>query len=905
MTGLSSARPSEAPRLSWPTPVEVHVVTPGSRLLALRRIGVDAGSVAAVLVTVLVVCALVSGIVASLPALQRDALRAALHQLPTDELVVEVVSSYDVSASRQRDAEVREALDPLLAVAGGVVVRRTETVAHAEAGAERSWSFAAVTGGPDLVRPAEGRLPADVSGPVVEVAVPAGTLGGGAIGSRMTLVSPFDQSRVRVVLVGSWEPGPESRRAVGPVGPRSLLVTEAAFEALATRASSARWRAAPAIARLEPGHLGDLRATAASTDRAVATAAESLGTSLRVENPLVDVVDARVRELLAQRMLLLVPALMLLLLGAAAALLVAGALAENRREDETLLRSRGADRRQLLGPTTLEAVVLCVLGAGLGPLVAAAVVRIGGVRPELGPGAWGAGVAAALVCWAALVLPTTARAFGGDRGEQQSVERRRRRVLTSLLAVVLLMVALGAVAVVRLESFASTVAATSRWSGGVDPLLVAAPSLLLLALVTVLAVLLLPVLFRLTEWAVRTRGVVLALGTRSISRAPSRAVPLALAVALIAGGVAFATVQRASQQEAREARASYETGSDIRVVTPPPARRADVGHELADLAGLPGVRDVSGVRRELEFVDDVGAELLVADLGGAVGREMVATSADPDSALERLSRSDEPRAQGVPVAVTEDLVEQAALEVGSVFELRVAGVPSTLHVVAVLPSLPTLAEGRAGVLLDSAALQAQLLDAVVTPGEWWLAVDEAYVDEVAAALEDRPDLAGRVLTRDGALRRLAADPGTGGAALADVMAITAVGAALVGGVFLTAVVVLRRRERESQAAALRALGASERDVTLTLATEYSLAAGGGVLAGAVAGVVTAGVALRATALGSGGQPLVPAPEVHVPWAEMLPLLALLLLVPVTALTVLTWLSRFRADGPEVKSGRWR
>jgi hypothetical protein len=330
-----------------------------------------------------------------------------------------------------------------------------------------------------------------------------------------------------------------------------------------------------------------------------------------------------------------------------------------------------------------------------------------------------------------------------------------------------------------------------------------------------------------------------------------------------------------------------------------------VQQERAELAGLPGVRDVSGVRRELDFVDDVGAEVLVADLAGAAGRDLVSTSPDPADTVASLGGGGESGGQGVPVAVTEDLVEQAALEVGSVFDLRVADVSATLRVVATLPALPTVPEGRAGVLLDSATLLEQAPDAVVTPGEWWLAVEDGYVDEVAAALGERPDLAGRVLTRDGALQRLAADPGTGGAALADVMAITAVGAALVGGVFLTAVVVLRRRERESQAAALRALGASEREVTMTLATEYTLATGGGVLAGVVAGVVTAGVALRATALGSGGRPLVPAPELHVPWAAMLPLLALLLLVPVTVLLVLAFAVRSRDEGSRSGEGRWR
>jgi len=867
------------------------VVTRDSWLIASRRAAVDTGSVSAVLVTVLVVCALVSGVVASLPAVQQQSLRAAMGGLEADETVVEVVSSYDAEDAAQHDRAVREALAPLVAPAGGVVVRQTETVSHEQGSGSGSWSFMAVSGSDELVSAVEGRLPDGSSGAPVEVAVRADEAAAPQVGDRLTLTSPLDGARVRALVVGSWRPGPDGRRALAEPSKPSLLVSDRTFERLAARASSVRWRAAPSFHLLEPEQLDETLSAAAGTERAVAAAAESQGATMRVENPLVEVLEARGRELMAQRMLLLVPALILLLLGAAGAALVAGALTQTRRGDEWLRRSRGAGRLQVVGPTVLEATVLCALGALGGPMVAATLVRIGGVRPALDPSAWTAGAVAALICWTALVAPAFAWAMTGDRGEPLSEERRRRRVLTSLLVGVLLMLALGVVAVMRLEGFSSAVADTTRWSGQVDPLMVASPALLLLALVTLLALVLLPALFRLVEQTVRTRGLVVALGTRSASRAPGKAVPLALAVALAAGGIAFATTGHASQGHAREARAAYEVGADVRVIAPPASRRSAALEERAELEGLPGVEEAAAVHRELDFVDDVGVELLVADLGGMVGREIARGLGDQRSVVELLRPSGS-TAEGVPVAVTQDLAERASLERGDAFELAVGDSRTALKVAGTLPVLPTLTGGRAGVLVDAETLSRHV-PGLGAPDEWWLVVDGPRLDSVVSSLRERPELAGGLLTREQALERLAADPGTGGAALTDVMAVTAVGSLLIGCVLLCSVVVLRRREREEQATFLRALGAADRDVTSTLATEYTLTTGSGVVTGALAGVLTAAVALHATSLGSGGQPLVPAPELQVPWPWTLSLLAVLLLAPMAALYVLTRLGTRR------------
>ncbi len=331
------------------------MITPGPRLVAVRRTSVDAGSVAAVLATVLVVCALVSGVVASLPSIQQESLRSAMGQLPADDVVVEATSSYDAEAADEVDAEVRAAMSLLVEVAGGAVVTQAETVAH-EAEQGGTWTFSAFTSDDDVVRAVEGREPEPSKGGtgVVEVAVPAAAAEGPGVGDVVRLASPLDDDVVTAAVVGTWEPVGGAEAAFAQSAAGSLLVHEDDFPALAPRAASVRWRAAPAFDTLGPEHLDDLRAAAIAVDHDVVAAGERADASVRVENPLVDVLGARSRELLAQRMLLLVPALLLLVLGAAAAVLVASALSENRREDETLMRSRGADRRQLIAPTALD-----------------------------------------------------------------------------------------------------------------------------------------------------------------------------------------------------------------------------------------------------------------------------------------------------------------------------------------------------------------------------------------------------------------------------------------------------------------------------------------------------------------------------------------------------------------------
>ena len=534
--------------------------------LVVSRARAHPAPLLAVAVNVLVVCTLVAGIGASLPLVQQASLQSRLDEIPAQDAVVTYVSTYDAEDADADDRVVRDELAGVTEVAGGDVVRRLDSGSYAEVARGRpTWTFTALSGAEERLEWEAGRAPA-AGGDVLEVAAPAGS--DAVVGDEITLRSLADDRTVDAVVVGSWSTRAESERWFGTVDDLTLLLPADDFGTVAGAGSSARWRAVPALTDLEAGQLDDLaEAVTAATTSGADRASEGVSGSVRAETTdLAGALADRARELVVLRALLLVPAALLLLLGGACLFLVASALADARTDEASLLRSRGAGPRQLFAPTVLESAAICGAATAVSPLLAGVAIRLGDRTPPLTPAAWLAAAVAAAVCLLALVLPVVLRALTGDRGEQLSVERQRRRRLTGLVAAVLLVSVLGALAVLQLRGFGSVVT-SGTGSATVDPFLVTSPALLLLALAVLVALLVLPVLLRLLT-AVGSRGVALPLGSRFAARATSRTVPLALVVILASGTLAFAATQRLSSADAREARAEFEVGTDVRVLPP-------------------------------------------------------------------------------------------------------------------------------------------------------------------------------------------------------------------------------------------------------------------------------------------------------------------------------------------------
>ncbi len=617
--------------------------------LALRRARTHPAPVAAVLVNVLIVCTLVAGLGASLSLLQQEALGTALLAEPAEQSTVAVFSPYDGDDPTTQQDLVDAALAPVTAVAGGDTVLVTESGSYDLVAPGRpTWTFAAATG-------ADGRLdlggadaPRAGAGGPVEVAAPAGS--DLAVGDPLELVGRADDRSVRAVVVATWTPAPDAERWLADLGGDELLVAPEEFPELAGASASSRWRAVPDLDRLAPDDLDELSGAVTEAEAELAAVGETLSATVQSDTELGPVLGARARELVVLRALLLVPAALLLLLGAASLFLVAGGLADSRRDDESLLRSRGAGYRQLVGPTVLETLVLCAAAAAVAPLLARLVIRIGDVRPPLDAAAWVASGVAAAVCAIALVVPVVLGVMSGDRGQQLSAERQRRRTMTALLAGVLFVAVLGGLAVVQLRAFGDTVGDATTSTRTVDPMVVSAPALLLLALAVVVALLLLPPVFALVARTLGGQGVAVALGTRFAARATRQVVPLALVVILAAGTLSFAAIQFASSAAARDARADFEAGADIRVRPPVDVLRASAAREQAELAAVPGVEGVRAVRRGSTFVDDLAAEVLVADLDAVLAADVLpAASRGADVWSGLVVRPWQDPAVGVPL----------------------------------------------------------------------------------------------------------------------------------------------------------------------------------------------------------------------------------------------------------------
>ncbi|HEX4976278.1 MAG TPA: FtsX-like permease family protein [Nocardioides sp.] len=838
-----------------------------TRLLALRRSRADLGSVAAIGATVLVVCALVSGLVGALPELQRRALAAALEALPADQRVVAVSATYSSDDLPGQDAAVQQALDPVLSVAGGALVRSVSTAAHPVVDGRGTWSFGTVETptGAKAVDVVDGRLPATDASRAVEVAAPAGSPGAEP-GREWTVRSPVDGRPVRVRVVGTWRPAARAADLVPDGGAGVLLVAVEDLERLAGSGTTVRWLATPDPATFRPGDLDGLTDAAAGLEVAVAEAAERTGRTLGLENPLPRTADELAARLGTQRTLLLVPVLMLALVGGATATLAAATLGHRRRTDEELLRARGAARLAQVGPSAWEALVVCVLAAVGGMALGRLVPRALGVGDRLTATAVAATAVAGALCWLMLSVPTLLRAVGPDRGEEAGPEKVRRRRVTRLVAAALLVVAAGALGLLSLSRV--RVAAET---GRADAMGVAASSLVLAAMVALLVGVLLPLLFRATTTLLRSRGPVLQVAARAVSRQLGETLPIAFVTALVAGGVAFAVVEDRTRDQTLADRALHEVGADVRVLAPLDAVRAGADAERDQLAAVGQVTSIGAVHRELRFVDDVAVELVAADLQEEALASLVSAAADPGALAAR------PSDDVVAAAVSPGLAEEAGLVPGTRFELPVDGVRTAFEVVTIVPAPPTVDPRRETVLLDRAAL-----GHVVSVDEWWLGVTAGGAPRVATELAGRPELAREVQTPAGAEAELLASPDTGGVALPRVLTAVAVGTVTLGVVALVAVALLRRAERRRWADFLRALGASRRDVGLTLATEHALVAVGGSLAGAGAGTVTAVLATAASAVTGGTGPVVEV-SVGVPWAWLLAVTALLVAVPLLAL----------------------
>ncbi|MBR8641146.1 FtsX-like permease family protein [Streptomyces tuirus] len=390
--------------------------------------------------------------------------------------------------------------------------------------------------------------------------------------------------------------------------------------------------------------IGALRAAAVRAAGAL-RGDPALGGEADVRTGLPEVLDRTERALLVSRSTLVIVSVQLVLLAGYALLLVARLLDSERAGETELLRARGGSRGRIASLAALEALLLAVPAAVCAALLSGPLARLLarwssldriGLRLDTAPAGrvWLVAGGVALACAVAVVAPALAATAGTP------VRLRRVRAATSAAPVRagadvgLLLIAGVAYWQLDRQTDATGGGVLSRDRAGelgIDPLLVAAPALALLA-GTVLTLRLLPLAARLAERrSASGRGLPAALAGWQFSRRPLRgAGPVLLLVIAVATGM-LAIGHGASWDRSQDDQADFRTGATVRVLDYRPGSPGQTGL----YAALPGARDTAPAHR--------------ATLGLSGGRQATVLALDTahagDGMLMRGDLADEPPAK--------------------------------------------------------------------------------------------------------------------------------------------------------------------------------------------------------------------------------------------------------------------
>ncbi|WP_335937422.1 FtsX-like permease family protein [Streptomyces sp. PTD5-9] len=645
--------------------------------------------VAAALVTVLLTTSVLAALAAYSTAIGDAALRHSL-AAPRNAADAALVVKAEVAAGHRRtaDAVVRDGAHRVfdgLPVTVRTLVRSgpyalpatTRTPATGPDDKPDLTHFAALDS--TQVRISEGRLPR-AGAPDVEVAMPdaAARRLRLAPGARLTLTDRLDGPPVRILVTGVYRPAEPASPywlldELGGRGVRTaafttygpLLTTPSVVAGGRVSAGGSAWLASADFAHLTADRVDALRASARTgpaTLFELPTGDPDKGGTVggtTASTALPEVLDRVERSLLVSRSTLLIVALQLVLLAACALLLVARLLAAERTGETRLLRARGASRPALAGLAAREALLLAGPAALIAPLLAGPLIRLMAGRGALARlgleletpaagrlGVWLTAAGVALGCALAVTLPAVA-----STGFRTS----RARALPAPLraGADLGLVAVAGVAYWQLARRTSgAVSADTAGALGIDPLLVAAPALALLA-GAVLTLRLLPLAARFAERrATGGRGLAAALAGWQLSRRPGRAAgPVLLLVLAVALGI-LAIGQGSSWERSQDDRADFAAGAAVRILG---TGGAELGR-TQDYAAVPHVREaVPAVRTALPLSGHRTATVLTMDTARAADTVLLRpdlASAPSERLAADLGPSGESAGARVPAGAT-------------------------------------------------------------------------------------------------------------------------------------------------------------------------------------------------------------------------------------------------------------
>jgi hypothetical protein len=608
-------------------------------------------------------------------------LRATMADAPPADRAVVVGATVRPADAPALDAPVRRELDRVLGFTGGEIARVMSSTSYADAaidsaGVTELTKFASYEGLERHATLVEGSWPVSGATPQ-EAGLSAGAaeLLGLRAGDRITLVSRLSQAlRTEVQITAIWSPiasdpywldaelelaGSVVRGSFTTVAPFVIPADDLLARDFGDRLDM-EWRALPDPDGFRIDDIARIRATADDLASALRATLPG-GVQARVATDLPAILSSVDRSALVSRTGVLLLVIQFAVLAAYAIVLVAGMLSDRRRAETALLRSRGASSGHLAAMAFVEALLLTGLAAIMAPFVALVAVRwLGSTGPLASAGVTDSigvsrealvvdGITAA-ACVVALVLPMLG---GGPNlaGVRAAIARQSGRTLAQRLGLDLALVAVAVIALWQLRLYGAPLTRNARGVLGVDPLLVAAPGIGLLA-GAIIATRLIPRIAEIGQRLLeRGRGLVAPMGGRGMARRPLRYTRSALLLMLAAALGTFATAHVATWTQSQADQAGYQAGAPVRVVVSDRAPAAGVmGSSYAAIPGVSGLMPVD--RQTLDAGRQVrGGEILALDATNAT--ELVIPTPNDDGAalagLFALLAAERPVAVGAAV----------------------------------------------------------------------------------------------------------------------------------------------------------------------------------------------------------------------------------------------------------------
>ncbi|NUT43565.1 MAG: FtsX-like permease family protein [Thermoactinospora sp.] len=481
----------------------------------------------------------------------------------------------------------------------------------------------------------EGAWPSD-GGPVVEaaVSVTAAATAQLRVGDEFVTRSRLDGKPVKVKITAlfqlddpfgaRWASEPLLGRGIETLNFTSygpLMVGHETFLSRFATNVSTTWTAEPDLRSLTPEQLRPMAASLSGLrDELKRAGCSSCTTTGRLSEMLTQLSTAS----LVARSTMLIPVLQLLLLSAYALMLTARLLADHRRMEVALLRSRGAGIWRLGflagGEALLVAVPCAIVAPFLGPPMLALInslpwIRSSGVRlaptPDLG--SFLVAAAVALASAVLLALPALAGARRTYVEEQSSRGRSGARGLIQRAGADLALLVVAALAIWQLQHYGAPVTGTVTGELGIDPLIISGPALALLT-GGMLGLRLVPRVSKIAERVTSRRASLApALGAWQVARRPLRyagpALLLTMAIAIGIVSMATASTWRSSQAD----QARHQTGADLRLTGPADGQELGALGRGTAFASLPGVREAGPALRQDADFGDVRSVLLALD----------------------------------------------------------------------------------------------------------------------------------------------------------------------------------------------------------------------------------------------------------------------------------------------------